>query len=410
MNILISCVYYSDNYNANGICTKNLAREMLARGHNVWIISSCDSLVCDYELVDGIKVYYIASEDYIRKLKDFRVGKGVILSLRYVIYRVLRNIKLLFVFPNNSPIRSKKVLSLAERLIELNDIDLYIGTYRPYESLYTGIKLKHKYGNSLKVVSYHLDLLSSIVDRKGLTAWIMRRKAHNAINREISLVDKILVPENCGYIKNKLTSKIASVGFPLYVKNDVVSSSGVEFKNDEISVVYIGSLDKDNRNPQIAVTLIENISIKINKPIVLHVWGQLWDAETNNILLKSNNVVYHGLIDNVFVQDILQKSDCLLNISNKLTYNFLPSKIFQYFAIGKPIINIVQNNKDCSLPYFEKYKRSYNIFSYKQVEAQMDLFEQFIVDCNLCYSSPSQPNDTDFECFTPSYICDVILN
>lgn len=407
MNILIICVYYTDSNNANGICAKNIAEEMIRRGHKVWVISSCDVLKCEHELVNGVDVHYIESEDYIRKLREFRKSDGIINKAKYLCYRISRNIKLLSIYPNNSPTRSLRVLQLAKKLIEDNNIQTVLGTYRPYESLFTSIALKNDFNSNLNVITYHLDLLTYNDDRTGLTAKIMSSKAQKALAKELNVVDKMLVPENYFEGSNPVYDKMIPVGFPLYIRKEVYDISDVTFDKSDVNISYIGSLDKDNRNPEKIIRALSKCSSRIGN-IKLHVWGKLWDSETEHLLRNSENVIYHGVIENRYVQDILQKSDILLNVSNALTYNFIPSKIFQYFALEKPIINFVQNENDCSLKYFQKYKRCFNYYSYQDNINRNTEIESFIdCECRSEKNSTTELNDI-YERFTPSYICDII--
>ena len=56
----------------------------------------------------------------------------------------------------------------------------------------------------------------------------------------------------------------------------------------------------------------------------------------------------------------MEKADILLNISNTLD-NQVPSKIFDYFSLGKPVLN-VQKISDCpSREYFDRYPLSFTL-------------------------------------------------
>ena len=46
----------------------------------------------------------------------------------------------------------------------------------------------------------------------------------------------------------------------------------------------------------------------------------------------------------------------------KRDFHLVPSKIFQLFASGKPILNYVFDRNDVSLPYFERYENTYWVY------------------------------------------------
>ncbi len=405
-NILILCAYYTDSNNANGICAKNLAEEFVARGKNVWVISSCDNKMESCQ-INGVNLSFVEVENYVNTLKRFRQRKGVLNKLLFFFYRIYRNMFLLFTYPNNSPRRSKQVVSMASCLIEDNNIDTVIGTYRPYESLYTSIKLKKRFSNKLKVCTYHLDLLTINDEWKGVASKIMQIKAKRAFEYELESVDRILIPENYFDRIHLKHEKVLPVGFPLYIRRNTYDESDFHFSNEEISITYIGTLDNNNRNPKEALKIAEALSDAIHKKVVLHIWGRLWDSEICEIIKKSPYALYHESIENRYVQDILLKSDYLLNISNKVTCNFLPSKIFQYFALDKYIINIVQTPCDCSLNYFRKYKKSFNFYTYLDTSKQLIDLIQFLnkkEEHTLDYKTQTD----SFLKFTPAFICDKI--
>ena len=71
-----------------------------------------------------------------------------------------------------------------------------------------------------------------------------------------------------------------------------------------------------------------------------------------------DNIIHHEAVsfDRAFAT--MEKADVLLNLSNTLD-NMVPSKIFDYFSIGKPVVN-VQKIKNCpSREYFDRYPLSF---------------------------------------------------
>ena len=69
----------------------------------------------------------------------------------------------------------------------------------------------------------------------------------------------------------------------------------------------------------------------------------------------------------------MKKADILLNISNTLD-NQVPSKIFDYFALGKPVLN-VQKIENCpSREYFDRYPLAYTVCDYAPDSEQLKDF------------------------------------
>ncbi len=116
--------------------------------------------------------------------------------------------------------------------------------------------------------------------------------------------------------------------------------------------------------------MLDRINSNSKKRIVLHIWGKITDEKTMTQINVSQFIQYHGLIENVYTAYLLKTADFCLNLSNAITYNMVPSKIFQLFALSKPIINIVANDNDVSLEYFIKNEYVINIY------------KKFNTDCN----------------------------
>ena len=55
-------------------------------------------------------------------------------------------------------------------------------------------------------------------------------------------------------------------------------------------------------------------------------------------------------------------ADVLINLGNTVT-NQLPSKIFEYFSSGKPILNLCANPSDPALRYFARYPLALTLFA-----------------------------------------------
>ena len=173
-----------------------------------------------------------------------------------------------------------------------------------------------------------------------------------------------------------------------------------------INIVYVGSLDFFNRNPKIILDFIDKYNKENERKIVLHIWGII-DLKVQNILANYKNVFYKGFLKNEYSVDVLKQSDFVLNIGNAKQFNMVPSKIFKAFLSGKPIVNIVKNNKDVTLKYFEEYGHALNIFENMSMECEYHHFSNFIHENDgLTFDVSS----TLIERNTPEYYVSQIKN
>jgi hypothetical protein len=68
------------------------------------------------------------------------------------------------------------------------------------------------------------------------------------------------------------------------------------------------------------------------------------------------------VVDHAVVAQAMRESDVLVNIGNT-SRNQLPSKVVEYAALGKPVINIAQIEGDSSTEFFGDYPKALSLMS-----------------------------------------------
>ena len=124
-------------------------------------------------------------------------------------------------------------------------------------------------------------------------------------------------------------------------------------------LVFTGSLYRDIRNPAYLLKLLAGVFAG-NPEVEAHFYGRLNDcADLFETLLKQfpKNLFVHGLVTRAAAADAVTQADALINIANR-TRHQLPSKLVDYMAAGKPIINIVSIEDDNSLEFLKGYPQT----------------------------------------------------
>lgn len=322
----------------------------------------------------------------------------------YYIYRFFRNVRLLFSYPNNYPTRSKQLVGFVCNLIANYKTNLLICTCRPYDSIYCGIQIKKILCSKIIVKSYYLDNLFEPESSNSLIKHIQRRRMIKAFKRECNILDNIFIPINADKCLD-FTDKVQRLGFPSYTIPDNYKHCDFCFSSHTVNLLYIGTINYHNRNIEFILNMIDHINRgNIKKKYFLHLWGKVQDSESLILINSSDYVIHHGYIDNLYTVDLIKKCDCVINISNKMTPNFLPSKIFQLFALGVKVANIVFCENDCSTTFFKHYNNSLSLnFKMNLHDASCQL-QEFIDSpvINVAYEDPI------FQKFEPKYICDIL--
>lgn len=401
MRILIIGSHYASSSSANGICAQNIALEFKRQGHDVYVISTGLKDILTPELIEGVKVWTVKIEWFNQLLGKLRKGGNWYHRLLLKPYWALRSLYILPRYPITQPIRLERSYKLALKIIKEEGIDVVLCTCLPYEPIAVGMRLKEKLGDSIRVVTYHLDILSFPNNKERLLKAYKERRIKNAIEKELHVVDKMLVPESGkGIFSN---SKIEYTGFPAYIEQRDAIRAPFEFDKKYINISFIGSLDKSNRSPRFALDFLEKLADNRSLPIRISIWGNISDADTKRVVDECRIAKYYGMLENRYVNDILSKTDVLLNISNAVLYNLIPSKIFQLFDSNRPILNIVNHPNDLTIPYFEQADGVLNVMSYQE-QKEDDVFD-FISSCKKIAIKRSR-----IEQYSASFICKQILS
>jgi hypothetical protein len=107
--------------------------------------------------------------------------------------------------------------------------------------------------------------------------------------------------------------------------------------------------------------MLLKIANRLPDKYVLHLYprGCSETVDKYREILKSK-VQIHGFVDSDELVKCIWGSDILINIGNTVV-NQVPSKLYEYIAYGKPIINFYQNLEDISIAHMEKYSLCLNV-------------------------------------------------
>lgn len=119
-----------------------------------------------------------------------------------------------------------------------------------------------------------------------------------------------------------------------------------------------------------------------------------------------DNITFLGVLNSAQCHRQTEKASVLVNIGN--TSDQVPSKIFDYMSMGKPILNICQR-RDCpTLQYLNKYPLCMSIYTEDPIEAKLESVARFIQGSfgkNVAYDTVQK---TFRECTVP-FVADRII-
>lgn len=153
---------------------------------------------------------------------------------------------------------------------------------------------------------------------------------------------------------HKFMSKMAKVPFANMkeIEVDVQNVHGVELPSGKINCVYGGALREDIRHPGV---VLEVFSKHVSDTIHLTMMsGSNLTFLKEQLKQTAGRVTVTGGQPREVAYKTMMNADVLISIGNAISFQ-TPGKIFEYMAMGKPIIHFSKTEDDPCLAYFENY-------------------------------------------------------
>jgi len=145
---------------------------------------------------------------------------------------------------------------------------------------------------------------------------------------------------------------------PLLSLPDAVSPAQRYLSNNPIRLVFVGTLYRRLRNPRFLLECFSVLAAALPQgTIELHFYGAINDCADEFDACPATvreTVVKHGLVGRAEVMQAMIDADVLVNIGND-SESQLASKVIEYMAVGKPILNLISLVDDTSVAALADY-------------------------------------------------------
>lgn len=394
---------------ANGICCLNVMNEIKKEGNEVYCITNYDGEKTYKK--NEINFFTVKPRlNYVFNRLSRKIENKFLRRLFLMCITLINKFKLLLsvgTWPLISPLYSYRIYRMAKKIVKEYNIDCIIPVYSQIDTLIAANIIK-KNNDNIVYIPYFLDALSGgYGPRMFSDNWVINRGLKWE-KKLLSNADIIIMMESVrnyyDKIKDKISyyDKIFFVDLPLL--NEVNLKNGKK-KDNNIIILYAGSLPSGIRNPEYFINLFSRIK---SKNINLYFIGTKDCEIINNAALKDNRIKIIGKIPYDEVSEYEECADILLNIGNT-NENMTPSKIFEYMSYKKPIISTCPIENEPCINYLNKYKLTYFVKEYGDVDIDKDAYdlENYILNT---YNKRADYKDivVNFEKNIPNYTSKII--
>ena len=347
---------------ANGVCVKKIIKNFpdLKKIHVITIENgkSPNDLNVDEMRIPQRHWDYVCNLSKNKKLPRF------IFFIRCVLLLIKRFL-MLPIWPVFSLTTCFHFFKTSSLLIKEKNITHVVAVCYPGETLIAMVLLKIRFRKRIKTIMYPLDVfLGGKYDGLGIEKKISKLFSPLFFNFCSLFADKIIVLENAKdlYMQKLYAQKhkFAICGLPLIENASVMKFS--HNGKDGIQLLYGGNIIPSIRNPDYLFCLLNEIAHNKNLSITINIYGAVSEELLKKYISKYNSVSfnYHGWVTENDLTDAINKADALISVGNSVGH-LIPSKIFKYMSLKKPIIHLCFIDDDPCLPYLKKYGCAYFI-------------------------------------------------
>jgi glycosyltransferase involved in cell wall biosynthesis len=300
--------------------------------------------------INGIKYYsvfglrlFIETFFFNKAEKSIYGPLKKIFRILVLLMKMIGRLESMLIFPNNLRWHYKKAY---KKLIQLNKeekIDCIFSLCSPFSAHLAAKDFKKKFPE-VHWVTYTVDPFATSERLNDIALFsIYKNKNNLVVERQVyQEADINLVSEEIYETEKVLLKDLEDKTIPLpYTLKRPVGNNKEYFPKNKINLLYAGRFYKDLRNPENFLNSFLRIK---NENILLHLYSASnCEDLVDEMIEKSNGrIIKHPQVSVVEINNILLDADILVNIGNSIG-EFKPSKVFEYIATGKPVINFYRN-------------------------------------------------------------------
>ena len=201
--------------------------------------------------------------------------------------------------------------------------------------------------------------------------------------------------------------KAVTAEFPGIVEYPMAENP-VSFDKDKVNLLFAGNFYENIRSPEYLLELMDAMPRHVCLNILGGVYGSFSPEISSHMssLIAAGQLKMLGSVSADQARSAMRYADFLVNIGNSVG-NQLPSKIFEYFSTGKPVIHIQKIPACPCLPYMQRYQNA--LILSESVPASENAVKMAAFCAAKAKTLPFAVVRSRFETCTIPYVADEIL-
>ena len=363
--------FYPDD-GATSNCLMNICRVMRDEGISVHVMCvPADPHEKECEVHEGIVVHRIMCKAYCAK-KKFK--SNLICYGECLLEKAISDIQVHHKRAGLDMVLTKKIRKHTNQLHSTEKFDAIIAVCGNFEM--ARAILQNSFENTCRGL-YQVDpyWTNQMLLQQGKEN---RKRLEQSVYRQFNCV--FTTPLVFGENKHEATfdlSRTVPVEFPNVLKPDSSSINIFPDGDKRIKLLFTGYLSADVRNPK---RLWELLRYMPEDLIRCYFLGNATIQDLGEYVEDLfDKVVFLGNIPLKECFGAMQQADILVNIGNNMP-NQVPSKLFDYISMGKPILNLAKTHSCPTIDYLKNYPLAINIFDDEEIAESAEKMKFFCIN------------------------------
>ena len=382
MNILIIISEYLPDQNPNVYRWSAIGEHWAAAGHDVHVLTAKRHDAPTSETINRVRVTRAGQSTLLdwtyntlkvtarrqRPLADKNARPQRPSMARRMMEKLVSLTWRTFYWPDGSCIWYFPARRAAVRLIREAQIDMVVTVCYPFTALLIGRYLKALFPQIFWLADIE-DPFSLVIEAPKNNHFLYQRLNVAQEKKAFLLADRVSVTNQVVadmYAEQIPIDKDRLVVIPPIWLPEEIEHTSLSLSKDAIHLAYIGAFYTAVREPTPLLNLFRKLLQQdpdLRLKIKVHLVGEIAPEFTpvfNQFGDLSDVLVFHGFKSRKWVALCMEQMDVLINIGNTTSFQ-LPSKVVDYYASGKPILNICQIRQDSFKGFFEDYPMIQNV-------------------------------------------------